>query len=388
MNDFLLKVRQSVDHRTPLALAEHVTPLRHLEPLEEMLEPVRELVRGGKRLRAQLCAAGWLAAGGSADPMHSVLRHAGAALELFQGAALVHDDVIDAAHTRRGRPAAHRALASRHAAEGRRGDADTFGSSGAILLGDLLLATSSAEFELARSHLSANPAAAHRGREVFDQMCVEVAVGQYLDIRAQGMPWSRTDPAIPTGPAPTGDVVGGGARALRDDIASALLVVRHKSARYSVEHPLALGAALAGADRAREEGLRAVGLPLGEAFQLRDDELGVFGEPATTGKPAGDDLREGKRTVLLALTLAHLDAAGDGERAARVRGLVGRADLAPDEVGEIREIMHATGARAEHEDYVATRRDTGLRALAALEITDDARATLEALAHRLTARAA
>lgn len=371
MTDFLPAVRATVDERTPAALEEHVAPLAHLgAPLDEFLDPVRDLVRGGKRLRALLCAAGWLAAGGDPDPGHPVLRHSGAALELFQAAALVHDDVMDGAHTRRGRPAAHRALARGHAEAARLGDADLFGVSGAIVLGDLLLAASSAELELARAHVR-EPGAARRGREVFDLMCLEVAVGQFLDIRAQDLPW----------------------RTSGDALDSALLVVKHKSARYSVEHPLALGAALAGADRAFEDRLRAVGLPLGEAFQLRDDELGVFGSPQVTGKPAGDDLREGKRTALLAITLDRLDAGTpDGQAgpagAARVRDLVGRPDLDAAQVEEVRGYMRACGALTAHEELVVQRRDAGMSALADLDgaLPAQARATLAELADLLTTR--
>ena len=385
MTDFLADVRTAVDDRTPLALEEHLKPLAHLgAPLDEFVDPVRGLVRGGKRLRAQLCAAGWLAAGGTADPSHPAVLHAGTALELFQAAALVHDDVMDGAHTRRGLPAAHRALAARHTAAGRLGDADLFGVSGAILLGDLLLAASSAELELARAALPEGPA--RRGREVYDLMCLEVAVGQFLDVRAQDLPWR-----------PAADAVGGALRAEGAEGAegttepsaldSALLVVRHKSARYSVEHPLALGAALGGADRELEGRLRAVGLPLGEAFQLRDDELGVFGSPEVTGKPACDDLREGKRTALLAITLDRLDRAGDAGD--RVRALVGRPDLGVAEVDEVRALMRDSGALDAHEDLVAQRREAGMSALAALDaarLPRGARGALTELAGLLTTR--
>ena len=391
MPTFLDDVRRAVDVRTPEALEEHVALFQDLaQALDELLTPARSLVRGGKRLRAQMCAAGWLAAGGQKDPASPALVHAGAALELFQACALVHDDVIDAAVTRRGLPAAHRALAAAHEERGWRGDAETFGTSAAILLGDLLLGAASSELALATELV--DPAAARRTRQIFDTMTVEVSIGQYLDIRAEHLPWSPPGAARGAlAPAETGEPVG---TDTPDDLATVLLVVKHKSARYSVEQPLALGAALAGADRAHEDELRAVGLPFGEAFQLRDDEIGVFGEPATTGKPAGDDLREGKRTALLALTLAACDRAANAgdvaaaEDAALLRARVGAADLGEDEVARIRRIMTDRGARAEHEDLVAARRDTGFAALEGVRTTEGAREVLRAMGHLLTSRRA
>lgn len=383
MTAFLADLRATVDERTPLALDHLLTPFAHLGgSLDEFVAPARALLSGGKRLRAQLCGAGWLAAGGVEDPRHPALVHAGAALELFQACALVHDDVVDGAVTRRGMPAAHRALAAEHERRGRRGDADRFGVSGAILLGDLLLAAAGAE--LGRALAQVDDRAAQRARAVFDLMSVEVAIGQYLDVRAEHLPWG------PTGAGGEAADDLDATAAAPDELATVLLVVRHKSARYSVEHPVALGAALAGAEDRAVEQLRAVGLPLGEAFQLRDDELGVFGEPQQTGKPAGDDLREGKRTALLALTLRALDdGAGAGPDAARrVRELVGRPDLSPEEVDDVRELMSASGAVAEHEELVATRRAAGLEALERAEVTARGREVLTDLAVMLTTRSA
>jgi geranylgeranyl diphosphate synthase type I len=151
-----------------------------------------------------------------------------------------------------------------------------------------------------------------------------------------------------------------------------------------VEHPLLLGAALAGADDTVLGSLSAVGLPLGEAFQLRDDELGVFGDPAVTGKPAGDDLREGKRTVLLAMTMARAAAA---ERD-RLRAQVGRPDLSAPEVAEIQEVMRATGALEAHEALIEERRDAGIGALRAADLAPAATTLITELAEALTTRTA
>jgi geranylgeranyl diphosphate synthase type I len=356
-------VRDRVSGRVVTALDEHTAHFAEAGgPLHDFLAPARGLLGGGKRLRAQLCAAGWVAAGGGTDAAAlEPIVLAGSALELFQGTALVHDDVIDGSLTRRGLPAAHRSFAAEHAAHAWLGSPDDYGHAAAIVLGDLLLAVSAMELERARALVA--PAAGLRAREIYDVMTAEVALGQYLDIRSQDMPWGD-------------DAVAAVDRALQ--------VVRHKSARYSVEHPLLLGAALAGADETVLGALSAVGLPLGEAFQLRDDELGVFGDPAVTGKPAGDDLREGKRTVLLAMTMARASAA---ERH-RLRAQVGRPDLSAPEVAEIQEVMRATGAVEAHEALIEERRDAGLGALRAAGLAPEATALIEELAVALTARTA
>src|SRR5690554_1242663 len=270
------------------------------------------MVSGGKRLRPTLCYWAFRAHDGQAEgEVAQTVVHVGAALELFQAAALFHDDVMDASDTRRGRPTAHRAFAARHTEHGWTGDPERFGESVAILLGDLALTASETEFARAVAPLDAEVVAA--AREAFDLMRTEVTVGQYLDVLAQALPWGD-------------DPVADEARA-RD-------VIRAKSARYSVEHPLVLGAALAGATEAQLAGVRVVGGPLGEAFQLRDDLLGVFGDPSVTGKPAGDDLREGKRTVLAARGVA---LASPAERAELVRGL-GTRSLDDAQVARLTEI--------------------------------------------------
>ena len=197
--------------------------------------------------------------------------------------------------------------------------------SAAILLGDLTLVASEQEFAGA---LATQPVQrAERARAVFDLMRTEVTVGQYLDVLAQALPW---------GDDPVADE-----RRSRE-------VIRAKAARYSVEHPIALGAALADADEADLAACRALGLPLGEAFQLRDDLLGVFGDPATTGKPAGDDLREGKRTVLTARAVARARAMGDDATVALLRTRLGDRSLTESDVTQLADAIKATGAARRH----------------------------------------
>lgn len=294
----------------------------------EFLAPARTLAGAGKRTRALLIAAGSEALGGTDAPIH-----AGTAAELYQISALVHDDIIDESHTRRGLPAAHRTFADSHHTRHLTGDGDVFGIKSGILLGDFLLSLAALEAE--RAEARDNDALA-RARSIFHSMTAETAFGQYLDLRAEFT-------------------------ALNDDaktaITSSLLVLRHKSARYSVELPLMVGGALAGATDDDLTLLSEIGRPLGIAFQLRDDELGIFGSPKETGKPAGGDITEGKRTVLLALIRS---MASDADRAF-VDSTLGRTLEAAD-VETIKSIALRSGAFSAHENMIARYEATALAA--------------------------
>ena len=303
-----------------------------LEPLgpdaSRLLAEARASVGGGKRFRAAFCYWGYRSIAPAPYDERPLLR-ACAALELLHASALVHDDLMDASDTRRGRPATHRGFAAGHREAGWPGDPEQYGAAAAILLGDLLLSWS--DELLRRCGLGwerVGPAL-----DVFDLCRSEVIAGQFLDVSVQ-------------------------ARG-RADVTQAMTVLRYKSAKYSIERPLHVGAALAGADEATLAALSSYGLPLGEAFQLRDDLLGVFGDPATTGKPAGDDLVEGKRTVLVALAL---DAASP-EEAARLDAALG-SPLTEDQVAELRGIIDRSGAHAQVEQVIG---ELASRALAALE---------------------
>lgn len=278
-----------------------------------LLDAVAALSAGGKRLRARLCYWGWRAAGG--DPEDPAVVRAGAALELFQSAALIHDDVIDRSDTRRGAPSVHRRFEAVHADGDWALDGAAFGVAAAILAGDLCLSWSEQLFAAAATTARGG----HRARAVFDLMRSEVMAGQYLDVQ--------------------GEVAGGG-QDREGAVQRALDVIRYKSAKYSVEHPVVLGAALAGAPEPVLERCSAFALPLGEAFQLRDDVLGVFGDPAATGKPAGDDLREGKRTVLV----GYVRTRGSEAQIARLEEALGRPDLTEEDVEELRALITACGA--------------------------------------------
>ncbi len=350
--------------RIDAVLARHVANLRTVlasagDDAARLADAVEQMLSGGKRLRAAFCYWSWRAHGGRpGTPDADAVVRVGAALELFQAAALFHDDVMDDSDTRRGFPAAHREFARLHVEQGLTGDADRFGMSAAILLGDLTLVASEQEFAGA---LATQPfQRAEAARAVFDLMRTEVTVGQYLDVLAQSLPWGD-DPEA-------------------DEVRSRE-VIRAKAARYSVEHPITLGAALADADESSLERCRAIGLPLGEAFQLRDDLLGVFGDPATTGKPAGDDLREGKRTVLTARAVARSRAVGDEATVALLRTRLGDRRLGDADVVLLADAIKATGAPDDIERLIDELSGVAFELIAASGWPEPAHEQLVGLAH-------
>lgn len=331
-----------------------------------LVEAVARMLSGGKRLRAAFCWWSWRAHGGEpGTPEAAAVLRVGAALELFQAAALFHDDVMDDSDTRRGMPSAHRAFERLHAERALVGDAERFGASAAILLGDLALVASEQEFAGALADAPASRATT--ARQVFDLMRTEVTVGQYLDVLAQAMPWGDDPDA---------------------DEARARRVIRAKAARYSVEHPVVLGAALADADAPALDACRELGLPLGEAFQLRDDLLGVFGDPSTTGKPAGDDLREGKRTVLVARALRLARARGDEATVALLRDHLGDRAMPDDVVARLASAIESTGAVEEVERTIEELAGRAFAIMAARGWPEPAASHLADVAHAAVDRRA
>lgn len=317
---------------------------------------------GGKRLRARFCIAGWRAvaeAGGARPEPTADVIAAAAALEIFQAAALVHDDLIDNSDTRRGRPAAHRALEAAHAAAGWTGDAAAFGRSGAILLGDLLVAWSDDLLE--EGLAQADPPRAGAARREYATMRREVTIGQFLDVAEESAFLTEPDERHAD-------------RALR--------VASLKSARYSIQQPLVIGGALAGADAAQLAALVGFGHPVGMAFQLRDDVLGVFGDASLTGKPSGDDLREGKRTVLVAFMRERLEP---GARRI-VDELLGDPELDETQVASLQRTIVETGALDRVEDLIAGYAREAERALSGARLGNAAVGELRDLARAATVR--
>jgi len=319
---------------------------------------------GGKRLRARFCLTGWRAVADAqgfssalrATPGDDVVAAAGA-LEIFHAAALVHDDLIDNSDTRRGRPAAHRALETDHRRAGWSGPSAEFGRSAAILLGDLLVAWSDDLFEEGLR----DAAHAATARVEYARMRRDVTVGQYLDIAEEAAASSLPD----------------GEHAER-----ALRVATYKSARYSVQQPLVIGAALAGADAGQVDALTRFGLPVGLAFQLRDDVLGVFGDSAVTGKPSGDDLREGKRTLLIAYAREAIPA---GARRA-LDELLGDPALDDEQIAFLQRTIVDSGALARVEELIAGYAVEADRALRGAALDNAAVGSLRDLARAAVAR--
>ncbi|MGW2571675.1 polyprenyl synthetase family protein [Streptomyces sp. NPDC001537] len=311
LHDFLqAKSRDATEQSMPTLAASALTGFLHA---------------GGKRLRPLLCVLGWHCVAWPAPAPAAVIRVA-AALEMFHAFALIHDDIIDGSAVRRGRPALHRQLADGHP----RALADRMGTSSALLVGDIALCWSD---ELVHT-AGLSPRQLTRLLPVLDTMRTELMYGQYLDVAATGTPCA--------------------------DLHSALTIARYKSGKYSIERPLHIGAVLADASQGVLDALTSFAVPLGEAFQLRDDLLGVFGDPDVTGKPCLDDLREGKHTAVTALALR--DATP--QQAESLRRLLGKPGLGEDRAAQIRDLLIRTGARRQVEEMIAERRADALHRLA------------------------
>ena len=314
--------------------------------LAEPIDEIRRLVlSGGKRLRPAFCHWGYVGAGGGTHDQVDV--DAGAAFELMHAFALFHDDVMDDAATRRGQPTTHAVAADRHAAERWAGESRRFGEGVAILVGDLAFVYADRLMESTNDETM----------RIWNELRIELNIGQYLDI--------------------LGSVQG-----IRD-VEKAERICRYKSGKYTIERPLHLGAVLAAPDRADEllPALSEYGLPLGDAFQMRDDVMGAFGDADVTGKPVGGDLREGKPTPLLARAIRSASAE---QRA--ILDLVGRPDLDDETVARIQQTIVDTGALDELEAHIAELTRTAVDSLARAPITDDARTELAALAEYVSWR--
>ncbi|MBG6054035.1 geranylgeranyl diphosphate synthase type I [Salinibacterium sp. CAN_S4] len=355
-------------------VSERTVELAAIAPeLEQFTDVTLSFLSGGKRFRALFCYWGWQSVTASIDEFdplapstsESVLPGivlAASALEVFHAAALVHDDIMDNSDTRRGAPSAHRRFETIHRDGGFRGDAAAFGRSAGLLLGDLLLGWSDELFDRGTSQL-VDRAAGVAGRAEFATMRTEVTAGQYLDILEESA-WATYPEA--------------------EALPRAHRVSVYKSAKYSIEAPLAIGAALGGGSPAQIAALRAFGLPLGVAYQLRDDMLGVFGDPAVTGKPAGDDLREGKRTVLIALARTKLPTHLQNV----VDDLLGDPDLDARQVEMIRSALLDCGAVDHVERIIEHNVGLARAAIRDAPLAASARAQLLSLADTVTQRVA
>ena len=315
----------------------------------DLIQPIREIERlvlsGGKRLRPAFCHWGFVGAGG--DPDLGSVADAGAALELLHAFALFHDDVMDDAASRRGAITTHTMLADAHAAAGWSGESRRFGEGVAILVGDLA-------FVYADQLMHGVPPEVW---SVWNELRIELNVGQVLDILGSVRNERRREKTE--------------------------RICRYKSGKYTIERPLHLGAVLAAPQRASEliPALSRYGLPLGDAFQMRDDVMGAFGDTAVTGKPVGDDLREGKPTPLMSRAVA---AASPAERA--VLDTVGRPGMTEAQIARVQQVIVDTGALDDLETHIAALADEAIAAIEFAPITTGARDELIALAHYVSRR--
>ncbi len=314
----------------------------------DLVSPVAEIrrliVAGGKRLRPAFCFWGHEGAGGI-DEQRAI--DAGAALELLHAFALFHDDVMDGSTSRRGEPVTHMVFADEHRAAGSSGEARRYGEGIAILVGDLAFVYSDRLLD----------GASDRARSIWHELRIELNVGQILDL------------------------VGSARHERRRHKAER--ICRYKSGKYTIERPLHLGAAIAAPESMATlvPALSSYGLPLGDAFQMRDDVMGVFGDPAVTGKPVGDDLREGKPTPLLAIAVERADPS---QRAVLDR--VGRSELDDRDVAAVQDVIVACGALTEMESIITRLASEAVMALDAFDLAGSARSELVALAEYVTRR--
>ena len=346
----LLILQERIDRALARELEPALEELVGLSPdLASIAHELRDVTASGKRIRPALLLLGFQAAGGvTLEPVEGPAL----ALELLHTCALLHDDVIDRAATRRGRPTTHETFAAQHRAAGWSGDATGFGEAMAILIGDLAFVYADRFFLDAAIPETPLLQAFRR----FTTLREEVMAGQTLDVHAATSGMADRD--------------------------AALTIATLKSGRYSVARPLEIGALLAGAPTEVVDGLGAFGDPLGRAFQIRDDLLGVFGDARTLGKSTASDLAEGKRTLLIAEALARLDEAG---RTALLQDL-GDPDLDDARADRLRELIESCGARAATEHYVEAAVADARRVLADLDVPAPVREQLAAVATYLGER--
>ena len=337
------------------------------------LDPVvtfaKELMSGGKRFRALFTYWSWVGALAGADLQQNEEQMANsteaiigitAALEMFHAAALVHDDLIDQSDTRRNAPSVHKRFESLHKTSGWAGSPERFGIAGSILVGDLMLGWSSEMF--GESLLQAPSREIEEAcRHEFSRMRIEVMAGQYLDVVEENAALTR---------------------AIDEAVGRANRVMLYKTAKYTLEAPLLIGAAFGGGSPALLRALSAFGIPLGLAFQMRDDILGVFGDPEVTGKPAGDDLREGKRTVLIALTREAVNPS----IGKLIDEMLTSRELDGEQIEFLQKIITESGALAKSERMIQELGDEAYSALELIDIDPVAKVELRNLADKVLNR--
>lgn len=337
-----------------------------------VVDYTQSLLQGGKRFRALFCYWAWRASLSESSYHQSeqevneseqAIAGIAASLEMFHAAALVHDDLLDQSDTRRGAPAIHKRFESLHKEKQWAGAPERFGVAGSVLVGDLMLGWSSEIFGNALLH-SPNREIESACRDEFSLMRVEVMAGQYLDVLEENAATTRP---------------------VKEGVGRAEKVILYKTAKYSIEAPLRIGAAFAGADQSTLNVFTRFGIPLGIAFQLRDDILGVFGDPSVTGKPAGDDLREGKRTVLVALTKEALTEQSPS-MADSFEELLTSRELDAQQIAFMQKLIQESGALAKTERMITELADRSLDSLESSSLEATAKSALKSLALKVINR--
>ena len=340
--------------------------------LVPVVDYTQSLLQGGKRFRALFCYWAWRASLSESSYHQSeqeineseqAIAGIAASLEMFHAAALVHDDLLDQSDTRRGAPSIHKRFESLHKEKQWAGAPERFGVAGSVLVGDLMLGWSSEIFGNALLH-SPNREIESACRDEFSLMRVEVMAGQYLDVLEENAATTRS---------------------VKEGVGRAEKVILYKTAKYSIEAPLRIGAAFAGADQSTLNEFTKFGIPLGIAFQLRDDILGVFGDPSVTGKPAGDDLREGKRTVLVALTREALTEQSPS-MADSFEELLTSRELDSQQIAFMQKLIQESGALAKTERMITELADRSLDSLDSSNLEETAKSALESLALKVINR--
>ena len=325
--------------------------------LDMVWDQARHFARGGKRMRPAFCYWGYVAVAGAEKEPPQAIMDIAASLDLLHVSALVHDDLIDDSELRRSGPSAHRFFEAYHRDQGWPGDSEHFGRGAAVLLGDLLFAWSVSMVEQA----SISAERLRRARPYFDAMRTEVVAGQFLDLVHQAKPSQGEDLLNEAG-----------------------LVMEFKTAKYTVARPVQIGAALGLASDDIQQGLGRFGAHVGHAFQMRDDLLGVFGDPAVTGKPAGDDIRDGKKTVLIGYALR--DASPSD--ALRLTTMLGDPNLTEADIDEARRILTECGAVESTEKAIVSEAAAGMKYIHRLDLSPEGAYALMALMHAAVERAA
>ncbi len=293
---------------------------------------------GGKRLRPAFFY--WAHVGAGGDPNSAEATNIAAAIEMLHAFALAHDDVMDRSEERRGEPSIWQRFANLHSEHAWQGNPVHFGEAVAILVGDL-------------AHVLADKLMEHTSptvSQLWEELRVEVNIGQYLDVLSGA----------------TG----------KFDQSSARKILEYKTGRYSVQRPLQLGAALAGQYDEFSKPFTTFGQPVGVVFQLRDDILGVFGNSDQTGKPTGDDLREGKPTPLMAEAFARAS-----EQQKNILSKIGSRDLSDEDIFDIQEVVEETGAKDAIEKEIQDLTGMALTTLSSMTLEGNASEALSELAH-------